>query len=172
VIRHDAHEMMYCCSMKPELVGFAYRHMFPVLKYANMKDISSGCILQQWNIWAKEQIALNEDNIGHEEDNGLFDGKRKIRNQQVVITKGAPQGKMVQTCEKCRDIGHTRRTCPKNANAKYSGKKTLDDLDGNEVSATGLQYSPSNSACDIGYNNTKLVPEKQMSVMPNFYIDG
>jgi len=51
-------------------------------------------------------------------------------------------------------------------------KKTLDDLDYNEVSGTSLQYSPSNSACDIGYNNTKLVCEKLISVMSSFYFDG
>jgi len=51
-------------------------------------------------------------------------------------------------------------------------RKALDDLDDNEVSSTSLQYSPSNCACDIGYNNTKLVREKLMSVMPSFYIDG
>jgi len=48
----------------------------------------------------------------------------------------------------------------------------LDDLDCNEVFGISLQYSPSNSACDIGYNNTKLVREKLMSVRPSFYIDG
>jgi len=58
--------------------------------------------------------------------------KRKIRDPQIVITKGALKGKRVQTCGKCRGIGHTRRTCPKNANAKYSRKKSLDDLDCNE----------------------------------------
>jgi len=52
------------------------------------------------------------------------------------------------------------------------GKKPPHDLDCNEVFGTSLQYSPSNSACDIGYNNTKLVHEKLMSVMPSFYIDG
>ena len=44
--------------------------------------------------------------------------------------------------------------------------------DDNEVSGISLQYSPSNSTCDIGYNNTKLVREKLMSVMPTFYING
>ena len=82
------------------------------MKYANMKEIPSCCILRRWTIRAKEQIALNEDNIAHEEDN-LFDEKRKIRNPQVVITKGTPKGKRVQTCGKCYGIEHIRRTCPK-----------------------------------------------------------
>jgi len=50
--------------------------MFAVMKYANMKEIPSGCILRWWTIWAKEQIALNKDHIAHEEDNELFDGKK------------------------------------------------------------------------------------------------
>ena len=118
-IRHDTHEMMYCCCMKLESVGFHACHMFAIMKYANMKKISSGCILRRWTIWAKEQIELNEHNIAHEEDSALFDEKRKIRDPQVVLTKGAPKSKRVQTCGKCRGIGHTRRTCPKNANAQY-----------------------------------------------------
>jgi len=28
------------------------------MKYANMKEIASDCILRRWSIWAKEQIAL------------------------------------------------------------------------------------------------------------------
>jgi len=43
----------------------------------------------------------------------------------------------------------------------------------NEVDSTSSQYSPSNSPKDIvGKNNSVLVCEKLMSVMPNFYIDG
>jgi len=93
VIRHDAHEMMYCCCMKLESVGFPCRHMFAVMKYANMKEIPSGCILRRWTIWAKKQIVLNEDNIAHEEDSGLSVEKRKIRDPQIVITKGAQKAK-------------------------------------------------------------------------------
>jgi len=97
--------------------------MFAVIKYVNMKEVSSGCILRRWTIWAKEQIALNEDNIAYKEDNDMSVEKRKIRDPEVVITKGATKGKRVQTWGKCHGIGHTRRTCSKNANAKYSGKK-------------------------------------------------
>jgi len=58
MICHDAHEMMYCCCIKLESVGFAYRHMFAVMKYANMKEISSGCILRRWTIWPKNKLHL------------------------------------------------------------------------------------------------------------------
>jgi len=109
---------MYCCCMKLESVGFPCRHIFAVMKYANMKGISSSCILWRWPVCAKEQIALNEDSTTHEEDSGLFDGKRKVKDPLVVNVKGAPKGKRVQTCDKCRGTGHTRHTCSKNVNAK------------------------------------------------------
>ncbi|KAJ8446978.1 hypothetical protein Cgig2_006606 [Carnegiea gigantea] len=74
---------------------------------------------------------------------------------------------------KCRAIGHTRCTCPKNANCKFAGKEPLADFDLNEVYRTSPQYSPTNSPEDIiGKNNSVLVREKLMSVMPNFYVDG
>ena len=39
VIKHNAHEMMYCSCIKFELAGLPCRRMFAVMKYANMKHI-------------------------------------------------------------------------------------------------------------------------------------
>jgi len=164
VIRDDAHEIMYCYCMKLESMSFPCEPMFAAMKYTNMKKIPSGCILRQWTIGAKEQIELNEDNIAHEEDD-VGDGNRRIRDPQVVISKRVPKGKKFRTCTKCRAVGHTRRTCPKNANCKSAEKEPLDDFDLNEVYSTSPQYSPTNSPEDIiGENNSVLVREKLMSL--------
>ena len=48
----------------------------------------------------------------------------------------------------------------------------MDDFHLNEAYSTSPQYSPPNTAKDIGYSNTKLVCEKLTSVMPTFYVDG
>jgi len=45
VIKHDAHEMMYCSCMKLKSVRIPCHHMFAVMKYANMKQILNGYIL-------------------------------------------------------------------------------------------------------------------------------
>jgi len=37
MIKHAAHEIMYCSSMKLESTGIPYHHMFVVMKYAKMK---------------------------------------------------------------------------------------------------------------------------------------
>ena len=79
VIKHNAHKMMHCYYMKLESIDFSCHHMFAVMKYANMKEIPSGCILRWWTIGAKKQIELNEDSIAHEEDN-LFDKSSKVRD--------------------------------------------------------------------------------------------
>ncbi|KAJ8435792.1 hypothetical protein Cgig2_030658 [Carnegiea gigantea] len=84
VIRDDAYEMIYCCCMKLESVGFPFRHMFVVIKYANMKKIPSDYILRRWTIGAKEQIEPNEDNITHEEDDVEYENRR-IRDPQYQI---------------------------------------------------------------------------------------
>ena len=71
---------MYCCHMKLKSVLFPCRHMFTVMKYANMKDIPSGCILHQWTIKAQEHIQLNEDFFAYEEDDDLCDKDSKIKS--------------------------------------------------------------------------------------------
>ena len=63
MVRHDAHEMMYYSCMKLESAGIPYRHMFAVMKYANMKQIPNGCILRRWTIGAMENVMLNKDTI-------------------------------------------------------------------------------------------------------------
>jgi len=45
VIGHDTHEMIDCCYMNLELMGFSCRHIFVIMKYTNMKQIPNGCIL-------------------------------------------------------------------------------------------------------------------------------
>jgi len=138
--------------------------MSAVMKYTNMKEIASSCIIRWCTIATKEQIKLNEDNIAHEEDN-LFDENSKIRDPQVVIAKGASKGKSTRTCSKCRAIRHTRCACPKNNKSKYV---EIDYSNLNEIYGTNPHYSLTNSTKDIGYNNTKLVRQKLMSVMSNF----
>ena len=79
MIRHNAHKMMPSCCMKLKLIDFLCRQIFAIMKYANMKEIPSGCSLRWWTIGAKKQIELNEDSIAHEEDN-LFDKSSKVRD--------------------------------------------------------------------------------------------
>ncbi|KAJ8435026.1 hypothetical protein Cgig2_027235 [Carnegiea gigantea] len=119
VIRHNAHETMYCSCMKLESAGLPCRHMFAVMKYANMKHISSGCILRQWTVGAMEHITLNEDAFMQQEEYVIKAGhegnKRQlygIKDPKIVAAKGAPKGKRQRTCSKCHNTGHTQRTCP------------------------------------------------------------
>jgi len=100
VIRHDAHEMLYCSCMKLELAGISCRHMFAVMKYANMKRIPNGCILRRWTIGAMENAMLNEDTILDQQDDATITGHEGnkckrfgIGDPKFVIAKGAPKGK-------------------------------------------------------------------------------
>ncbi|KAL4363690.1 hypothetical protein GQ457_04G017920 [Hibiscus cannabinus] len=69
VLRHTTHDIMSCCCMKLESVGFPCRHMFAVLKYEKAKEIPQGCIFKRWTIHAKRDAGLEKKNEDVEDDN-------------------------------------------------------------------------------------------------------
>ena len=71
---------MTCYSwMKLESVDFSCRHMFAVMKYANMKEILGGIIFRRWTIEAQQQIQLNEDNFAYEEQDDIYDASQQYQ---------------------------------------------------------------------------------------------
>lgn len=55
VIRHEKYKVMYCCCLRFESIGYPCRHVFAVMKYANMRQIPAACIYKRWAIDAKEK---------------------------------------------------------------------------------------------------------------------
>jgi len=93
--------------MKLESTGILHRHMFAVMKYANMKQIPNGCILRRWTIGAMEKVMLNEDTIVEQKDDVRIIGheanKRKlfrIGDPKFAVAKGVPKGKRQRTSTK------------------------------------------------------------------------
>ena len=60
----------------------------------------------------------------------------RIKDPQVVISKGAQKGKKSCACSKCHGIGHTIRTCPTSGNSKSVGKKLREEFNLNEAYIT------------------------------------
>ena len=86
--------------MKLESVGFSYRYMFTVMKYVNMKQIPSGCILRRWTVGAMEHITLNEDVLMQQQEDVIKAGHEGnkfqlfgIQDPKIVAAKGAQKGK-------------------------------------------------------------------------------
>jgi len=84
--------------MKLESAGIPYRHMFAVMKYANMKQIPKGYILRRWTIGVIENVMLNEDTIIEQKDNVSIIGHEG--NKHKLFGIGYPKICCSQRCSK------------------------------------------------------------------------